>query len=106
MIMQVFQTIAPPPMSLNKFFSIKNSSLFSVNISILTDFLLFFKWLPKITPLTLPSHTKGEGKEECVGDMNQNIFNDTDFSRFTSLFPPYSPIALLPYKEWQMGESL
>ena len=48
----------------------------------------------------------GEGKEECVGDMNQNIFNDTDFSRFTSLFPPYSPIALLPYKEWQMGESL
>ena len=32
------------------------------------------------------SPTRGEGKEECVGDMNQNIFNDTDFSFFTSLF--------------------
>ena len=32
------------------------------------------------------SSTRGEGKEECVGDMNQNIFNDTDFSRFTSQF--------------------
>ena len=30
------------------------------------------------------SSTRGEGKEECVGDMNQNIFNYTDFSRFTS----------------------
>ena len=39
------------------------------------------------------SSTRGEGKEECVGDMNQNIFNDTDFSRFTShlklLFIPH-----------------
>ena len=55
---------------------------------------------------TAPSPTRGEGKEGCVGDMNQNIFNDTDFSCFTSLFPPYSPIALLPYKECQMGENL
>ena len=80
--------------------------------------------MQKISPLTLPSaqgrqghthrialrfplsSTRGEGKEEYVSDMNQNIFNDTDFSRFTSLFPPYSPIALLPYKEWQMDESL
>ena len=29
------------------------------------------------------SSTRGEGKEECVGNMNQNIFNDTDFSLFT-----------------------
>ena len=43
------------------------------------------------------SPTRGEGKEKCVGDMNQNIFNDTDFSLLS--FPPYSPIALLPYKE-------
>ena len=91
-------------MSLFSLNFILKSSLSSYNTSILTDFLLFFKWLPKITPLTLPSAqgrqghthrialrfplspTRGEGKEECVGDMNQNIFNDTDFSRFTSHF--------------------
>ena len=29
-----------------------------------------------------------EKKEEKVGNMKENIFNDTDFSRFTSSFSP------------------
>ena len=48
----------------------------------------------------------GKRHPELNSGLKENIFTDTDFSRFTSLFPPYSPIALLPYKERQMGESL
>ena len=39
-----------------------------------------------IEPLTLPSPTRGEGKEGSIGDVKENNFTDKVFSRFTSLF--------------------
>ncbi len=59
------------------------------NVSgICTDYLKSFSGSINvdIEPLTLPSPTRGEGKEESVGDINQNTFFDKVFSRFTSHF--------------------